>query len=74
MQIPNQMRIKTIADTYAPKHMGRITGASRVFFAGRALMRARATSSAKFQTLTFLKFFLEILFFGITFLESYGIR
>lgn len=34
VQVPNQMRIKIIADTYAPQHMGSITGASRVCFAG----------------------------------------
>ena len=33
LQVPNQMRIKLIADRYAPGSMGRITGASRVCFA-----------------------------------------
>lgn len=33
VQVPNQMRIKMIADQYAPEQMGRITGASRVCFA-----------------------------------------
>jgi MFS family permease len=33
VQVPNQMRIKIIADQYAPEEMGRITGASRVCFA-----------------------------------------
>ena len=33
VQVPNQMRIKMIADRYAPEQMGRITGASRVCFA-----------------------------------------
>ena len=33
VQIPNQMRIKMIADAFAPDDMGKITGASRVCFA-----------------------------------------
>lgn len=33
LQVPNQMRIKIIADAHAPGSMGRITGASRVCFA-----------------------------------------
>ena len=33
LQVPNQMRIKIIADAHAPGAMGRITGASRVCFA-----------------------------------------
>lgn len=33
VQVPNQMRIKLIADAFAPRAMGKITGASRVCFA-----------------------------------------
>ena len=33
VQVPNQMRIKLIADAFAPEAMGKITGASRVCFA-----------------------------------------
>ena len=33
VQVPNQMRIKLIADAFAPGDMGKITGASRVCFA-----------------------------------------
>lgn len=33
LQVPNQMRIKTIADALAPDATGRVTGASRVCFA-----------------------------------------
>ena len=33
LQVPNQMRIKLIADAFAPEAMGKITGASRVCFA-----------------------------------------
>jgi hypothetical protein len=33
VQVPNQMRIKLIADAFAPQAMGKITGASRVCFA-----------------------------------------